>query len=539
VLLVYPFLHGLDRAAPALAAFLDQRWRHAWAGLDDEALLHVLDSTYFFLPYVREIVFPETAGFASDEPRAHLRQARDAARRPPGELLRSLRDDAVVRLRLADGALAELSRVTLRQARGGQPAFEAALRLLHVEATLFSGGVGFLVLKLSAEPPLTPAQLNDCLYHLRQVHAPKIGWALPVWRFAPPPEGAPATLECQARDLVDYLLQGLTRLPPPERPAPTLGEFQRAGAPAGSRWTASREGQVYGQYFRLFAYASLGGPDPGASAATAGEPVPWRRLGFESPQQLALYELATVSGVGAGDHQPHPARVRQLLADHLVALWAGWQALALRDSVVFLGLAPSRFNVEVLPANVERDYFPLYLLALYQKVRLSLLQGELIRRDARLLANAREARALWRAFVLFTNRFWFSEVTDRQQGSVLYRAFQRGLETAALYEEVSTETRDLEKYYGDREQEWTNSLLFAITFFGLPITIVVGLFGNFLLQHPPAEGGLLERLAGRPLRFGGLSGAEAVLFGGWLLGALALSLLVYGVWHLWKGRQPR
>jgi hypothetical protein len=539
VRLVYPFLHDLHRDSPSRArrAFLDGRWQHWWAPLGDDELLRTLDSTYFFLPYLREVLFPETAAFLSDEPRSELTEARDAARRRPAELLPNLGQDGVVHLTLAPVVLGELARGTLRQERGDQVTFEGPFRLVAVDALLFPGGVGFLVLGAQADrEPLTARDLNDYLYHLRQIHAPRLEWTLPTWRFAAPPGGAPMAgpPECTARDLIDYLVQELTPLPAVTPPAATLADFLRPAARPRPRWTATREGQVYGQYFRLFAYACLpAAPAPEAPGAPGPAPA-WQRLGFESPQQLTLYELATVSVVGETDYAPHPARIRTILDDHLVALWAGWQALVLRDNVVFLGLAPSPFNLEALPHNVESDYFPLYLLALYQKVRLSLLQGELIRRDSRLLESAKGARALWREFVLFTNRFWFSEVTDRQQGGFIYRRFQRGLETLALYDEVSAEARDLEKYYSDREQRWTNSLLFVITFFGLPIGLVVSLFGDFFFTRAPHD----ARSVGRPsIEHPALP--DVLLFLGWLAGALILSLLIYGVWHLRKWRDRR
>jgi hypothetical protein len=536
VRLVYPFLHDLHRSSPPQArrALLDQRWQHWWAALGDDELLRTLDSTYFFLPYVREeVLFPETARFDADEPRSQVPQARVAAQQPPSAFLPSLSDDRVVHLRLTAAALAEVAHGTLRQEWAGRVDFQGLLRLRAVDALLFPGGVGFLVLEVHADRDgLTARDLNDYLYHLRQVHAPRIEWTLPTWRFAAPTAadaGAPPT-ECTARDLIDYLLEGLASLPTPDARSATLADFLRPGPPK-PRWTASREGQVYGQYFRLFVYATLSKAPADEPPEPGDQPPSWQRLGFESPHQLALFELATVSALGDADREPHPAGVRAILDDHLVALWAGWQALVLRDNVVFLGFTPSPFNLGVLSGNVESDYFHLYLLALYQKVRLSLLQGELIRRDSRLLESAKGARALWREFVLFTNRFWFSEVTDRQQGSVLYRHFQRGLETRALYEEVRAEARDLEKYYSDREQQWTNSLLFAITFFGLPIGVVVGLFGNaFFEVSSSGTGGPRIQHPALP---------DLLLFLAWLVGALALSFLIYGAWYLRRRRERR
>jgi hypothetical protein len=65
----------------------------------------------------------------------------------------------------------------------------------------------------------------------------------------------------------------------------------------------------------------------------------------------------------------------------------------LHDNVVLLGTRQSRFTRHNLAPNLESDYFHLYLLTSYQKMRLSLLSGELMRAGANLHSNLREARS--------------------------------------------------------------------------------------------------------------------------------------------------
>lgn len=60
-ILVYPFRHALsggERAARLHA--LNDRWQPWWGRLEEKALQHALDDTHFFLPYIRELFFPET-----------------------------------------------------------------------------------------------------------------------------------------------------------------------------------------------------------------------------------------------------------------------------------------------------------------------------------------------------------------------------------------------------------------------------------------------------------------------------------------------
>lgn len=134
-------------------------------------------------------------------------------------------------------------------------------------------------------------------------------------------------------------------------------------------------------------------------------------------QQQLLYELASGRRATAGTpFEPHPEGLQATLTDHRIALWASWEALALPDRVCFLAHRSDDFNRSVLAHNVEADYFQLYLLTLYQKLRLSLLAGELQRRRTSLHDNLVDARALSRDFAMFRNHYWYAEVTLKAQG---------------------------------------------------------------------------------------------------------------------------
>ena len=113
--------------------------------------------------------------------------------------------------------------------------------------------------------------------------------------------------------------------------------------------------------------------------------------------------------------------------------------MALHQNVAFLGLHPTRFTLHALAHNGESDYFHLYLLALYQKIRLSLLHGELIRRHTHFYRNLSEARLLWEAFLRFRDHYYFTEVTYRPQGNKLYQRFRHGLRVPPLYGELTAE----------------------------------------------------------------------------------------------------
>ena len=58
----------------------------------------------------------------------------------------------------------------------------------------------------------------------------------------------------------------------------------------------------------------------------------------------------------------------------------------------------------------------MYLLALYQKTRIGLMFGDLLRRNVDPAHNAADTRRVWEAFLMFQNRYWYSEVTVRPVG---------------------------------------------------------------------------------------------------------------------------
>ena len=128
-----------------------------------------------------------------------------------------------------------------------------------------------------------------------------------------------------------------------------------------------------------------------------------------------------------------------------IALWTNWEGIALHDNVVFLGTVATPFTRGGLAENVENDYFYLYLLAPYQKMRLSIFSGELMRHSEDLYRNLKEARSMVDSFVKFRNHYWFANVTFKPQGTTIYQQFQRGLDVKSLYESVSKEVNELQE----------------------------------------------------------------------------------------------
>ncbi len=248
-LLVYSFHHAVsERERGVHLQRLNSRWQPWWRRLDDAALKCALDDTYFFLPYIREMLFPETRHLPSGDASQQIEKASQLARLSADELAEKLDPDGVVRLTYDSEQLEALHPLQLefeRKDEQGKTAehFCASIRVSWVDMALFPQNIGFLILKVGlGEQDLTINRINDFLYYLRQVHPPAIGWQLVSWRCNK--RKAPPIFE--SRDLVDFLLQGL--IDGPGELDPTIATFLGRLCQASSSWrySAMEAGQVYG-----------------------------------------------------------------------------------------------------------------------------------------------------------------------------------------------------------------------------------------------------------------------------------------------------
>lgn len=478
VILVYPFTHNLQgRRRRDRLQQLAALWQPWWARFEGQQLTRALDDTYFVFPHVRALLFPEASPLPPGESEQQVEAAQRLAALPIDQLAARLGDDAVLHFTLRAHSLRALAAARLEFTREDEAgrvidSFAASLRIEWVDVYLFPQRVGFLAIKLrQGGVGVTTEHLFDLLHHLRMVHPPVVGWQLARWRR----ESNGSARVWGGRDLVDYLLQGLAR---EQRPLhPTLDAYLDALAQEPLRWryTSSADGQVYGQSFYLYSFVCLAG-QPSAASHEAPTDQPGQL--FTSETERVLYELATCTLTSHDEYVPADIGVRRLLQQGRIAIWANWQALALHSNVVFLARGATPFTRGPLAHNVESDYFVLYLLALYQRSRLSRLAGELVRQSGGMHLNLREARRLGEEFTMFRNRYWYSEVTQKPQGKEIYDRFQQGLDVARLYQRVSDEVRALEQYYEGWQARRTSAMLAVIAFIGLPLSIVSTLFGS-------------------------------------------------------------
>lgn len=460
-LLVYPFRHAIcGRARRARLRRLNHRWLPWLARLDGEGLGQAADDSYYFLPHIRQLLFPDLALASSTDPTRRRMQLERLAERSAADVAAQVHPDGVLRLTCPVGFLERLHplRLVARPADAdGESPDEFRTRIDWIDAALFPQRVGFLVLKVRLDEDDVPfTRLVDFLRHAQRVQPLFPGAVMPRWLAGEPPAGEGWT----SRDLVDFLLQGLAD--GQDVLDAGLPAFQKRAAEgtAVQRYSDSAAGHVYGWTFRPFTYACLddgphGAPDV-ARPAGGGSAAP-----FGSLAERLLYELATCTHTSDPEYLPHPLGLAQLMAAGRIAIWDNWEGMALHDNAAFLGFRPSAFLVRHFAHTVEADYFYLYLLALYQKMRLSLLSGEVVRRRAAVYRNLWEARALAEAFAQFRNHYWTVEVCFRPQGMELYHRYQQGLGVSALYDAVRDEVQVLREHY-ERRSAYRIGVLFAL-----------------------------------------------------------------------------
>ena len=139
-------------------------------------------------------------------------------------------------------------------------------------------------------------------------------------------------------------------------------------------------------------------------------------------------------------------------------------------------------------AQFRHQHFLLFLIAHFQKATLLMVSDQLaealnaldISRPESVKRFKRQIRLSYVAFLGFTHRYWFHEVSEQAQVKALFRLCARHLQIDGLYEEVKERIRDMNGYLDAdalRRQANTVVRLTVVTIFGLIGTITTGFLG--------------------------------------------------------------
>jgi hypothetical protein len=211
--LIYPFTHDItDRNRRARLKALEPRWAPWWSRLSDVELAAALESTAFFLPYIRGLLYPESLCLHHEPLGPHYQHWVRLLRCWVGQGLEQfshhLPSGSVLRLTARSGVQAALAEFNLLQRREceGKVVSQQEIpgKIDWVDVLLFPSGLGFLLLKagLRGKNPAL-SQLITLNAGLRVVNPPSLVWTLPVLQL-------PATREeLRVCDLMNGLTQGL------------------------------------------------------------------------------------------------------------------------------------------------------------------------------------------------------------------------------------------------------------------------------------------------------------------------------------------
>ena len=102
-----------------------------------------------------------------------------------------------------------------------------------------------------------------------------------------------------------------------------------------------------------------------------------------------------------------------------------------------------------------------------------------------------DAAPLLEAFLRFTHRYWFEEISDQAQTHDLFALCRGHLGVDRLYEAIRQETQDMSQYLENeamRRQNETVVRLTVVTIFGLIGTFVTGFLGMNLFNWADQSG---------------------------------------------------
>ena len=164
-------------------------------------------------------------------------------------------------------------------------------------------------------------------------------------------------------------------------------------------------------------------------------------------------------------------------------------------SLVVTGDARSAFFRDAergVLAQFRHQHFLLFLIAHFQKAALLMMSDQLaealmaldVKRPGTIKRFKRQIRLGYVAFLSFTHRYWFHEISEQAHVKALFRMCTRHLGVDGVYAEVKERIHDMSSYLDAdalRRQANTVVRLTVVTIFGLVGTITAGVLGMSLL----------------------------------------------------------
>jgi hypothetical protein len=231
-------------------------------------------------------------------------------------------------------------------------------------------------------------------------------------------------------------------------------------------------------------------------------------LALENSQHLAaadIARLAMASGGPENDRYNDAARYPHFDAPHDTSRFqelrdarnSGTRYLSSARALVIVGDARNELFTHIDHGALSRfrhQDFLLYLIVHFHRAallmfsdRLAEAVGQLDIRDAvAVQAFRRVTREALEAFLRFTHRYWFSQVSDQAETADLFEMCRQQLALDRLYGDIRQEVQDMSQYLENeamRRQNETVVRLTVVTIFGLIGTVATGFLGMNLFAY--------------------------------------------------------
>jgi hypothetical protein len=148
-------------------------------------------------------------------------------------------------------------------------------------------------------------------------------------------------------------------------------------------------------------------------------------------------------------------------------------------------------------AQFRHQYVLMFMIAHFHRAALLVFSDRMvdavhdldIRMSQSINRFRRRVYASFEAFLRFTHRYWFHELSERSHVQALYQKCSKHLGNDNLYQEVKEEMRDMSQYLdsnAQRQQSTTIVRLTVVTTFSMIGTVTTGLLGMNLIAEADA-----------------------------------------------------
>ena len=367
--LIYPFRHSLNnKNINKKAEVISSLWESWIHRIEENDLEQVIDDTHFFLPYVREILFPQLSTRKKTLPNSISSPLKMAK-----EIANLYKNNKVTRVTLKKEILKQFNNSTLVYEH---QKISVPFTTDWVDLFIFPQRVGILVLKVhpnaiieqedeSKENILTKKNIEDFLKHISFIHPPTLSFRLAKWEIAIEEKKS----LYYTREITDYLVQGLWDKRNIVETSLTKYTEKVRGKSRTLRYSESYYGQSYSENFGILSYG-LPSKENNQEQTTDEENAnnttkPLKQIFgydiFAKRSNRLLYEITTKTNMIDEQYMPHYEYAQEIFKKNHIAIWDSWEALALDNNVYFQAKPNVRFNEVNLPRNIENDYLMLFV----------------------------------------------------------------------------------------------------------------------------------------------------------------------------------